>query len=49
MHHHNHLMYYHIAFNEGTHLTAKDVHQDVHVHGIHWPYYTAPELETLAL
>ena len=41
-------MYYHIAFNEGTHLTAKDVHQDVHVHGIHWPYYTAHELETLS-
>lgn len=39
-------MYYHIAFNEGTPLT--DVHQEVHVHGIHWPYYTAHELETLS-
>ena len=49
MHHHNHLMYYHIAFNEGTHLTAKEVHQDIHVHGIHWSYDTAHELETLSL
>lgn len=39
-------MYYHIAFNEGTPLT--DVHQEVHVHGIHWPYYTAHELEMLS-
>lgn len=39
-------MYYHIAFNEGTPLT--DVHQEVHVHGIHWPYYIAHELETLS-
>lgn len=35
IHHYDHLIYYHIAFSEGTHFIAKEVQQEVHVHGIH--------------
>lgn len=35
IHHHGHLIYYHIALNEETHFLGEEVYQEVHVHGIH--------------